>query len=76
MPEVWAKDKECREEARIPESVEFRKKPQLAQDMLETAWQNGIEAEWVTADEVYGGGYDFRRGLELKGQKYVTGVGR
>ena len=42
----------------MPETDEFRTKPQLAQAMLERALDAGVPFDWVgwvTGDEVYGG---------------------
>ena len=61
LPERWTDDPERCRAARIPEQVEFRTKPELAQLMLERALDAGVPAAWVTADEVYGGSPALRR---------------
>src|SRR5437763_6495952 len=55
LPKEWAADRERRQEAGVPDAVEFRTKPQLARAMLERALAAGVPAAWVTGDEVYGG---------------------
>jgi hypothetical protein len=54
LPEGWAEDPGRRAEAGVPESVEFRTKPELALAMLGRAWAAGATFGWVTADTVYG----------------------
>jgi SRSO17 transposase len=54
LPEEWCWDIERRREAKVPEEVEFRTKPQQAVEMLEHAWELGVPMRWVTGDEVYG----------------------
>ena len=45
-------DRERRRAAGVPEHVEFRTQPQLAQRMLERAVGSGIPRGWVTGDAV------------------------
>jgi hypothetical protein len=58
----------------VPEQVEFRTKPELAQLMLERALDAGVPAAWVTADEVYGGSPALRGWLEGRGVWHVLAV--
>ena len=74
LPQVWAKDWERRREAGVPEHVEFRTKPQLAQMMLERAVESGIPFGWVTGDEVYGSDRNLRRWLEREGIPHVLAI--
>src|SRR6266404_6010477 len=55
LPREWAEDPARRTEAGVPDTVEFRTKPQLAQAMLERALAAGVPAARVTGDELYGG---------------------
>ena len=73
-PQVWAGDRERRREARVPEDVVFRTKPQLAQGMLERAVESGVSFGWVTGDEVYGNGRNLRLWLEHKGIPHVLDI--
>lgn len=52
----------------------FATRPQLAVRMIKRAWQAGVQAEWVTADEVYGSDSAFRRTLEERRQVFVVAV--
>ena len=74
LPREWAADRTRREEARIPDCVSFATKPQLAQRMLQRAFDAGAAAAWVTADEVYGSDGKLRFWLEGRGQAYVLAV--
>jgi hypothetical protein len=74
LPERWTDDPARCRAARVPEHVEFRTKPQLAQRMLERALDAGVPAAWVTADEVYGGSPALRGWLEDRGVWHVLAV--
>jgi hypothetical protein len=74
LPERWTDDPERCRAARVPEQVEFRTKPELAQLMLERALAAGVPATWVTADEVYGGSPALRGWLEDRGVWHVLAV--
>jgi SRSO17 transposase len=74
LPKEWAIDEARREEAGVPEEVEFATKPQLAIKMLERALQAEVPCKWVTADEVYGGDRRLRIWLEQQEQAFVLAV--
>ena len=54
LPESWCKDQQRRTQAKIPDDVEFKTKPEQAIEMLEHAFMKGVPMKWVTGDEVYG----------------------
>ena len=74
LPQEWADDQQRRQEASVPESVNFATKPELARQMLERAMKAGITAAWVTGDVVYGGDRKLRLWLEEQGQPFVLAV--
>jgi SRSO17 transposase len=74
VPKEWAADRERRREAAVPETVEFRTKPQLARVMLERALDAGVPAAWVTGDEIYGGDRRLRLWLEERQMPHVLAV--
>ena len=74
LPEEWAEDPERREEAGVPEGVEFATKPEIALKMLQRAEAAGVKPTWVTADEVYGGDWRIRSYLAEHSRPYVLGV--
>ncbi|MDQ3398933.1 MAG: IS701 family transposase, partial [Deinococcota bacterium] len=73
LPEEWAKDKQRRKTAGVPEDRKFLSKPQLAQRMLERAFSAGVKAAWVVADTVYSS-WKVRNSLEEQKQPYVLAV--
>src|SRR5512133_1227295 len=76
LPRSWTDDPSRCRAAGVPSEVAFATKPQLAVRMLKRAWQAGVSAQWVTADEVYGSDSAFRRVLEERRQAFVVAVPR
>ncbi len=74
LPQSWCEDLERREKARIPASVTFQTKPQLALRMLERAWSEGIAMQWVVGDSVYGNSPDLRNAIHHSGRYYVLEI--
>ena len=74
LPQVWAEDRERRREARVPEDVCFRTKPQLAKRMVERALESGIPFAWVAGGDVYGSDRDLRLWLERVGVAHVLAI--
>jgi len=74
LPEEWTKDAARCQEAKVPESVTFASKAQLAQAMLEHAFALGIPAAWVAGDEGYGSAPALRTSLERRPCAYVLAV--
>lgn len=74
LPESWANDAERRREAGIPEEVVFRKKWELALEIMDQVRAWGLPARVVLADAGYGDGTEFREELEKRGLSYVVGV--
>jgi SRSO17 transposase len=67
LPEEWAHDPERRQEAEVPEQVQFQTKPQIALAQIRQAVEQGVPPGVVLADEVYGSSHEFREGVaELK----------
>jgi len=74
LPAEWCTDTQRRMEAKVPEGVEFRTKPQQAAEMLKHAWQSGVPMRWVTGDEVYGDAPALRDLVIGTGRWYVLAV--
>ena len=74
LPEEWSGDRPRCRAAGIPDTVPFRTKPVLAQEMLARALDAGVPAAWVTGDEVYGSNRRLRMALEQRGQPFVLAV--
>lgn len=74
LPESWTEDPARRREARIPDSVQFRTKPQLGLAMIRRAIDDGLQPGVVLADTAYGSSSDFRQELHDLGLDYAVGV--
>src|SRR6202040_2269164 len=74
LPETWTKDAARRQAAGIPEEVVFRKKWELALDLLDQARGWGLPDRIVLGDAGYGEATEFREGLEERGLRYAVGI--
>jgi SRSO17 transposase len=74
LPESWANDTARRQEARIPEDVAFKTKPQLAVQMIGRAVADGVPKGVVLADSAYGTSGEFRAQVRSLGLHYAVGV--
>jgi SRSO17 transposase len=62
--------------ARIPNDLQFMTKGQIATRLVQEAHSDGIVADFVTGDEVYGASPDLRRYCEHNSQGYVLRVAK
>lgn len=76
LPQAWTDDGERCATAKIPEAMPFRTKPQLAQAMLEQAWDEGIPLNWVTGDTIYGNSRLLREAIDDRQRHYVLQVAK
>jgi SRSO17 transposase len=74
LPESWAHADDRRAEARIPDEVTFKTKPQLALDMLGRAVAADLPRGTVVADEAYGNSAAFRDGCRQLGLDFAVAV--
>ena len=74
MPNIWMKDRKRCKKAGVPRDHVFRKKWQLALDMIDRAVAWGISQGVVVADAGYGSVVEFRSQLRERGLPYVLGV--
>jgi SRSO17 transposase len=74
LPENWAADPERRKEAKVPQDVVFKTKPQIALEQIKAAHAGGVPLGTVLADAGYGNGSEFRAGVTALGLPYVMGV--
>ncbi len=75
LPKSWTADRGRCAAAGISEGVRFATKPALATTMIARALDAGVEARWVTGDEVYGADPRLRAELEGRGVGYVLALG-
>jgi SRSO17 transposase len=71
LPKDWANDPVRRKQAKIPQTVTYRKKADIALNQIRCALGNGIRFSALTFDEFYGRDREFLDGLESLGQNYV-----
>src|SRR6267154_1255833 len=74
LPESWIDDAKRRAAAGIPEEVVFRKKWELALEIIDQIRGWGLPDQVVLADAGYGDGTEFREELEKRELKYAVGV--
>jgi len=74
MPRAWTDNAERRRSARVPDTLEFKTKPQLALDMMSRAVKAKTPEGVVLADSAYGTSVDFRDGIRELGLHFAVGV--
>jgi SRSO17 transposase len=74
LPAVWARDQERRRKAGVPAEATFRKKWELALDLVDLAVSWGLPPQVVLADAGYGDISEFRRELERRSLAYAVGI--
>ena len=74
MPQTWTDDAKRRRAARVPDSLQFETKPQLALEMMRRAVKAKIPEGVVLADSAYGSSADFRDGVRELGLHFAVGV--
>lgn len=74
LPEDWAADPERCAAAKIPTSIGYKPKWQLALDMIDAAVADDLPRGVVLADADYGNKTAFRDGLDERGLQYAVAV--
>lgn len=74
LPESWCENQGLREAARVPAEIVFRRKWEIALDLIDRARGNNGPSLPVLADAGYGDAREFRDALAKRGLKYVVGV--
>ena len=74
LPEGWARDRQRRRQAGVPDEVHFQTKQQIARDQIRQALEDEGEPGVVLADATYGNDSEFRDELEQWGLEYVVGI--
>ena len=77
LPAEWAEDAQRCGAAKIPaDQIRFRKKSELAIEMVDSALANGLDFGWVLADGGYGKEPDFLSALDNRGLRFIVDVHR
>jgi SRSO17 transposase len=63
LPRAWTNAPRRRAEAGVPQEMVFRKKIELAKELLDGALEADVAARWVVADSFYGRSHAFRAWL-------------
>jgi SRSO17 transposase len=74
LPESWTSDQTRRKRARIPNSIVFKTKLELALDLITRAVDEGVPGEAVLADSFYGRSHLFRDVVRMYGLDYAVAV--
>ena len=75
LPEhTWHADRTRCREAHIPDDVVYRSKWKIGLEQIDRATANGIDFDWLTFDEGYGGKPEFLLELDRRGKHYVGEV--
>jgi SRSO17 transposase len=74
LPKEWANDPQRRAEAKVPPTVGFQTKLDLALGMVERAARAGLPGNVLLADSGYGESHSFRETVRLLGFDYGLGV--
>jgi len=74
LPESWTTDEERRQAAGVPEEVVFKKKWELALDLIDQVRDWAVPDRMVLADAGYGEATEFRDGLEKRDLRYAVGI--
>lgn len=74
LPEEWASDIKRRRVAGVPDDIVFKRKWEIALDLLDEALAAGLPRKVVLADAGYGDSTEFRDGLVARKLSYLVGV--
>ena len=73
LPEDWAKDQARRQKAKIPETIAFQTKPEIALEQIKVARTAGLPQGVVLMDAGYGNDTGLRTEITALGMSYVAG---
>jgi len=75
LPQEWASDRERRDKAKVPDTIEFQTKPEIALEQIKSAYGAGLPKGVVLMDAGYGNDTDLRTQVTALGLSYVAGIG-
>jgi SRSO17 transposase len=74
LPQSWIEDRKRRKKTGVPDSIQFKTKPEIALDQIQRARERGIPQGVVLADAGYGTDTGFRAELRKLDVAYVVGI--
>jgi SRSO17 transposase len=75
LPEDWTKDRRRRDKAKVPETIAFQTKPEIALQQIKAARAAGLPEGVVLMDAGYGNDTGLRTEITTLGLRYVAGIG-
>src|SRR6202165_3240472 len=75
LPEDWAKDEARRDTCRIPQTIAFQTKPEIALEQIKAARTAGLPQGVVLMDAGYGNDTGLRTDITSLSLRYVAGIG-
>ena len=75
LPQDWAEDPARRERTKVPQTVAFQTKPEIALAQIKAARAAGLPAGVVLMDAGYGNDTGLRTQISAEGLRYVAGIG-
>ena len=75
LPEDWAKDQARRHKAKIPETMAFHAKPEIALEQIKAARSAALPQGVVLMDAGYGNDTSLRTEITALNMSYVAGIG-
>jgi SRSO17 transposase len=75
LPEDWASDPVRQLKAKVPETIAFQTKPQIALEQIKAARAAGLPEGVVLMDAGYGNHTELRTAITALGLRYVAGIG-
>src|ERR1700756_5801663 len=75
LPQEWASDRERRDKAKVPDTIEFQTKPEIALEQIKSAYRAGLPKGVVLMDAGYGNDTDLRTQVTALSLSYVAGIG-
>src|ERR1019366_3373336 len=73
LPEIWAQERERRNQAGVPEEIRFQTKPAIALEQIRGLVEEDVPRAPVLADAAYGNDNGFRDGLQQLRLEYDVG---
>jgi SRSO17 transposase len=74
LPKEWAEDAARRKKARVPKTITFKTKPQIALEQIRKAHAAGVPRGVLLLDASYGSNSALRTGIGALGLEYVAAI--